>query len=585
MKRIAAARSRKAQRGPALGAFKFGAALLAGAGVWSEAAAQTSPSQTPPGATAVEASPDSRFSFPPAQGLVAPVGAEEIGFALTDIVVEGEYPALESASAALEARRAGREVSVAEIYAFAAELQQAYFAAGYPLARIVVPPQELGGDGRVRVSVIDGFVEAIDTSQVPAAARARVERVLAPLVGAERPTRELIERRVLLAGDTAGLALSSTLTPGGRTGATVLVLSGAHDAISGIIVADNRVSDQLGGSQATVSVAFNSPFGGGERFYATYAGHPEHQMFNEDARRRYLALGASIPIGDNGLTIGVSGDYSSNRPGGDVLAQQLRSEYSRVGVSMSYPLVRSRATTLEARADLDIASDIQRTDLGGPPATALSADRLRVIRFGLQGDSAVFDGARLGYRVGVSRGLDILDARTASDATPLKPLSRAGADAEFTALDVSLAFAAPAELGVNFAVNVRGRYSFQEPLLRSEQFSPAGADGLSGPPPGLMTGDSGVVARATLERPFGDAKAMAAPYIFGASAAVALERPSALERGHTGAESFGVGVRFGLGARAQGGHLVTGLIEWSTVSSRDPELDREWTRAAIAVRF
>lgn len=562
---------------------KFGAAMIALSGV---AHAQTSPSQTPPGASAVEASPPSRFSFPPAQGLAAPAGAEGVRFTLTDIVVEGQYADVEAAAAALEAARVGQEVSVADVYAFASDLQQAYFAAGYPLARVIVPPQELGADGTVRVAVIDGFIERVDAAGVPAAAQARVTHVLNSLVGARRVSRTMLERKLLLAGDTAGLVLTSTLSPGNETGATVLVLSGEHQKFAGVVAADTRVSEQLGGYQVTVSGVANSVFGAGERMYVTFAGYPDGDVFSDDARRRYVSAGIDLPVGDNGLVLGASADYSTTRPGGDVANQLLKSEYSRIGVSASYPLVRSRSANLTASAQLDVISDIQRTDIGGPPSTTLSADRYRVFRAGIDGDTILLDGARLDYSLAVSKGVDIWGARSQRDANPLKPLSRQGADVEFTALDAGFRVAGTGAGGIGISVAARGRYSFDDPLLRAEQFSPSGWDGLSGPPPGLMIGDHGGVARVEIDRPFGNAQGMISPYAFAAGASVGLEEPTVLEDPHTEATAFGAGIRLGLGPRERRGYAATLTLEWSRVNSDDDrDIDGDWTNAAIAFRF
>ncbi|MGE3931093.1 MAG: ShlB/FhaC/HecB family hemolysin secretion/activation protein [Hyphomonadaceae bacterium] len=559
---------------------KFGAAMMALSGV---AHAQTSPSQTPPGATALETPPPTVFSFPPAQGLAAPAGAADIRFTLTDIEVEGQYEEVAPISAELEAQREGREVSVSDVYGFAAELQQAYFNAGFPLARVVVPPQELGADGRVRVVVVDGFVERIDVAQVPEAARRRVSDVLQGLVGARRPTRGLIERKLLLAGDTAGVVLSSALSPGGQTGATVLVVTGEHDPFYGVAALDTRVSDQLGGYQGTVSGVLNSPFGGGERLYATFAGYPSGDVFSDDARRRFLSVGVDTPLGSNGLMLGLSADYSTTRPGGDLAAQRLSSEYSRVGVSMSYPVVRSRKANLNASVQLDAISDFQRTDIGG--GVTLSADRYRALRLGLDGDAVLINGARIGYSLAVSKGLDIWGARTQADATPLKPLSRAGADADFASLNAGFRFDGQGPGGVNVAVTTRAGISFEEPLLRAEQFSPAGWDGLSGPPPGLMIGDYGAVGRVELDRPFQTERSVIAPYAFAAAASVGLEQPTALEDRNAEAHSAGVGLRFGYGPRERRGYALSFTLEWAAVQSDDRDIDGDWTNAAIAVRF
>src|SRR5262249_13022826 len=147
---------------------------------------------------------------------------------------------------------------------------------------------------------------------------------------------------LLIAGDTAGLSLTSTLAPGRTVGGAVLVLAGAHDLVALALAADNRVDEQFGRLQVTGSLALNSPLGHGDQFYATFAGYPGDDLFSDDARRRYAAIGASVPLGDDGVLVGVSADYSTTRPRGNVAAQKLSGEYSRFGVWASYPIIRSR---------------------------------------------------------------------------------------------------------------------------------------------------------------------------------------------------------------------------------------------------
>lgn len=503
-------------------------------------------------------------------------------------MIEGQYPELAAVGDEIARRNELQEgnvggwVSVADIYRFANELQQAYVNAGYPLARIIVPAQTLGADGVVRIQVVDGFVESLDLDGVPAAARNRVRSVMQPLVGVHRPTRQMLERRLLIAGDTAGLTLRTTMTPGGALGATVLVLSGDHHAVFGTVSADNRVADEYGRGQVAASLAFNSPFGAGEQIYGTIAGYPEDSMLQDDATRRYFAAGASVPIGNNGLAAHVALDYSSTRPGGDVANLKLESEYAREGVGLSFPIIRSRRGNVVAHADFDVVSETQNTSLTGT-SQPLSADRLRVIRLGLDASGEMHHNTRAAAGFEFSQGLDAFGARSASEATAIKPLSRFGADAEFSKLTAQAAAQYQFENGAVFSAAIDGQISFGAPLLRSEQYSPISPTGLSGPPPSAMVGDAGQTVRFELQAPsWGSANSFAAPYLFGASSEVRLEEPSALELEHTRAHEIGVGVRLGV---RNGGQALAASVEYSLMESNDQTLDRNWVSASVSYRF
>lgn len=554
-------------------------AASAGAIAPTLAFAQTeSPSQTRPGVSAAEPSRDAIFVFPSAQGQSAPAGAEAISFNLTSLTIDGAY---EDVSAAGAPRG---EVTVADIYAYAAQLQEAYLDAGYPLARVIVPAQELDESGAVRIQVIDGYVESLNLDAVPERARARVQQVLAPLVGKRRPTGAEIERRLLLAGDTAGLALRTTLTAGGELGGAVLVMHGAHDPIAGVLAMDNRVSKPYGGFQIAASVALNSFLGGGEQIFLTFAGFPEQHMFDDEARRRYFALGYSTPIGSDGLSANVSLDYSSTRPGGDVEPLRLESEYTRIGVGLSYPLVRTRTHNLIANANFDSVRETQDTRITGAPEP-LSEDRLSVLRLGLSASGRLLRDSHGGVHVELSQGLDILNARSADDATPLKPLSRQGADAEFTRLEVEGAFETPVASNVSFSLGASAQHAFEDPLLRSEQYSPIGQSGVSGPPSSAIVGDRGWSARAELRFPVRSEAAFVTPYLFAAAGEAHLERPTALELKRTEAQAFGAGLRLQSAPDEFGRSAFSLGLEASTLQSNDGSVSDGWFSANLSLRF
>jgi hemolysin activation/secretion protein len=540
--------------------------------------AQTeSPNQTRPGVTAAEPSRDAIFVFPSTQGQTAPAGAEAVSFTLTTLTIEGAYEDVTAAGAPRG------EVTVAQVYAYAAQLQQAYLDAGYPLARVIVPAQELDESGAVRLRVIDGYVEALNLDAVPERARNRVRQVLAPLVGKRRPTSAEIERRLLLAGDTAGLALRTTLTAGSELGGAQFVLHGAHDPIAGVLAADNRVSAPYGGFQIAASVALNSPWGGGEQIFLTVAGFPGGSFFEADSRRRYFALGYTTPIGANGLMANLALDYSSTRPGEDVEALRLESEYERFGVGLAYPIARARSHNVFASANLDLVRETQDTRITGTPAP-LSEDRLSVLRLGLDASGRVGEGQG-GLHAELSQGLDILHARGADDATAAKPLSRQGADAEFTRLELDGAVELPIASNATFFVGASGQHAFNDALLRSEQFSPIGPNGISGPPPSAIVGDRGGSLRVELRFPHRNDRAFSTPYLFGAVAETHLERPTVLELKRTEARAFGAGMRLHAPPDEFGRSNLALGFELATLDSNDNSLKNGWASVNLTVRF
>jgi hypothetical protein len=138
--------------------------------------------------------------------------------AISNVTVEGGFPELEAETEAVTAKLRGRRVTVAEIFAAANAIEQAYAARGYVLVRVAVPPQQLKNGGPLRLVVVDGFVESVDVKGVPERQRALVQARLASLIGKRHVTLAEIERRLILASDIPGLVLSSTIARGTAPG-------------------------------------------------------------------------------------------------------------------------------------------------------------------------------------------------------------------------------------------------------------------------------------------------------------------------------------------------------------------------------
>jgi hemolysin activation/secretion protein len=135
-------------------------------------------------------------------GATVPDQAKKLSFRLIGFTVQGEFEELKTARIEIEKPLVGRRVTVADIFEFANQLQQVYVRAGYPLARVVILPQEFEKSARIKLRVIDGFVERMDFDSISPTVRARVAATLAPLLGQKHLKQSELERRLLMAGDT-----------------------------------------------------------------------------------------------------------------------------------------------------------------------------------------------------------------------------------------------------------------------------------------------------------------------------------------------------------------------------------------------
>lgn len=515
----------------------------------SAALAQTASQITPPSFRPNLERPGG-FSLSGGGGLVTPGGAEKLFVKLAGVRVEGGFRELSEATAALEARLMGRAVSGAEIFAAARDLEAAYAAAGYVLARVILPPQKLVDGSRLRLVVVEGYVQRIELKNVPERVRGRINSLLEPLKGKNRVTQRNIERALLLAGDTPGVILRSALAPGEGQGATVLVIEATYQPVSATVSVDNSLSKALGQTVWGVGLDFNSVAGLGELIYLRANGHPEDGKFlDRYPRNRTLAVGAVIPLWIDGLSI--NPEYTHSRttplPQGNVATTDT---FERMSLRLRYSWLRSRMLNYSQELAFDAQNETNSLFVG-TDAVPLSRDRLRIVRFTQDADYYTPWGATLSGRLRASFGIDELGARSLNEATVLLPLSRQGADASFQKLDGSLNYyqSFMEHLAVNLAA--RGQTSFGQALLASERYGIADTAGVSAFDTGTIIGDSGYMARGELispwtlpiqNAPFG---AVAMPYVFGAYGEVRQVNPTSLEAPVTRASAYGGGVRFG----------------------------------------
>lgn len=472
-------------------------------------------------------------------GTQAPPGSEAIGITLSGVDLQDALPQMATANQAYAARLTRGRIPVSELFAATADLEAAYADAGFVLARVVLPQQSLRDGGRLRVVVVDGFIETVDTSQVPPNIRSRVERLTGPLVERRSLTREELERQLLLAGDIPGTALRSAIAAGRAEGSTVIGIDPEYRLVTGFLGFGNPSSTELGGFNLNAGLELNSAFKLGETLYLRLSGAPQ-DILTGDPRSRVFALGAAVPVGITGANVNVEATFSDTMP--DNAVAPTRSSFDRQSIRFFYPWKRGRTLNITGQVMLDLQQEEQELVGGG----AIFRDRLTVLRAGANMSYLHEDQSFSQAGLVLSRGIDALGARSAADAAGGTPLSRAGADATFTKLVGSAAHRRDLSPKIALAVTGRVQTSFGDPLVNSEQFSLVGGSELSSFDNGALRGDSGWVVRAELSTRFDSAVAKMplaiSPYVFAGYGMALLENPTALEQRKTKAASYGIGV-------------------------------------------
>ena len=101
-----------------------------------------------------------------------------------------------------------------------------------------------------------------------------------------------------------------------------------------------------------------------------------------DVPIRAGGVAISVPIGNDGLTTGISYMESMTRPGGDAIDLGLEANMKSATATVSYPLVYKRDKAAFFRGTLGWTDEIQQTNVSGEDQD-LSHDRITALRLGV----------------------------------------------------------------------------------------------------------------------------------------------------------------------------------------------------------
>ena len=489
------------------------------------------------------------FQVPlPAQ--TPPAGSEGVTFRLRGLVLEGMtvYPSESWGSD--YSRLLGRQVSLADIYAFANALTVRYRNDGYLLSQVIVPAQTVE-DGVVRLQAVEGHVAEVRFEGVAASPRlldyaARIE--------AERPlTARTLERLLLLMNDLPGAFARALLVPSAtQQGASDLVVQYTRQRVGGGISIDNRGGRALGPWRASVDLEQRGLLGWGERSGVRFVGAEKGEL-------KYLALSHDQALGGDGTRGGLTWSRVRSRPdtGGSFIPLNLETESDSGALSLSHPVLRSRSENLSLRAALTRHNGTTRLF-----NVRDTEDRIRSLRLGLSYDLA--DSAQGVSIVDLELARGVKAAGASSVGDPF--LSRANGKPAFTKIGLYAARLQSLQaIGPRWSLlaALSAQYALHD-LLAPELFSFGGEQFGRGYDPSELVGDHGAAMKIELRYTFGTDGGFAAGatlYGFYDAGVVRQRSPGGLAAEQS-ATSAGLGLRFDLG------RLLSGYVEFAKPLSR-----------------
>lgn len=236
----------------------------------------------------------------------------------------------------------------------------------------------------LRFSVIEGYIAEVKLEGDVGPAATQVLRFLNNLVGRKPLNAADLERWLLLAQDIPGLTVCSTLNPSlGDPGVLTLIAQMSRKAFSGLVSMDNRAFNLTGPAQGLIAFNFDSFTALGER--------TQISVFSAfDNTNRFGQISQEIYLGGSGLKMRFYAGTGRSLPSGQLRVVGYRGQTTVFGGLLSYPLLRTRAQSVNLRGQFDaLESNVE--NMLGPGGTRQrgSYDSLRVLRGGL--DYAALD--------------------------------------------------------------------------------------------------------------------------------------------------------------------------------------------------
>ena len=248
-----------------------------------------------------------------------------------------------------------RPLSFSDLQEAATAIANFYRDAGW-VVRAYLPEQEIQG-GSVTIQIVEavfGKIQFEGDKPTRGSATHIVEMISHQQKPGELLNADALDRGLLLAGDEPELAVAGSLKEGAVGQQTDVVLKLTDKPyLTGDVGIDNTGSRSTGADRATANLNINSPSGAGEIITATVLHTQNSKSLTSDGSD-YVRLGATVPVGLDGLRVGMNASYLNYRLiSDDFVSLDAVGTAGTVGVESNYPLIRTRTKSVYLTANFD----------------------------------------------------------------------------------------------------------------------------------------------------------------------------------------------------------------------------------------
>lgn len=313
---------------------------------------------------------------PPIEAVRGPGEGQTV--AVGPIAISGNTALPEATLLPLVSGLSGQTVTLAQIEQARLALLSAYRAAGFVFTAVAAGLSPAPGGAALRFVITEGYVAEVRLEGDIGPAATQVLRFLEPL-RAFRPLRASdLERALLLVSDIPGVAVRGLLRPlPGEAGALQLVAQLSRNPVSGYIGVDNRAYALTGPWQVIGVAGWNAATEFGERTeIALYGAEGERQLFGQ--------VSAEMFLGGSGLRLRGFAGAGRAQPGGTLAQIGYTGETRTAGLTLTYPVIRSRPMNLNTALQFDAFESLVFTGTGATQVRA-SRDVTQAIRLSFDG--------------------------------------------------------------------------------------------------------------------------------------------------------------------------------------------------------
>jgi hemolysin activation/secretion protein len=294
----------------------------------------------------------------------------------------------------------GRELTLAELRAMAARIADHFRRNGYFVAQAYLPAQDIK-DGVVTIAVLEGRYGNVTLRNQTNLSDSRASGALQGLNSGDRIAIEPLESRLLLLSDVPGVAVRSTLVPGAALGTSDLLVDVTPGPrVSGSVEADNAGNRYTGEYRVGATLNINNPLGLGD--VASFRGLTSGNGLKYGRASYQAQFGRA--------KLGVAYTALEYRLGKEFAPLQAHGTAQIASIYGSYPLIRTRNSSLYALGGFDYRVYQDRVDATVPPT--VNDRRAQVWMAGLYGNHRDTLGAGGLTTYGATWSFGDLDIRT-----------------------------------------------------------------------------------------------------------------------------------------------------------------------------